>query len=128
MRDALVGRVGSDERDVRQAVLVARLGEIGPLLGGQIDYYESVGAVLLGLLAKVVDPELIERVVVPHENDGYGKALGPRGLDHLETLDDVRRPGLDGHLIRLLDGRAIGLGVRVGDAKFDDGRSALLHA
>ena len=42
-------------------------------------------------------------------------------------MHDVGGAGLDGYLVRLLDGRSVGLGVGVGDAEFDDCGSSLLH-
>mmetsp|Transcript_23587 Transcript_23587/g.35848 ORF Transcript_23587/g.35848 Transcript_23587/m.35848 type:complete len:754 (+) Transcript_23587:16-2277(+) len=125
--DALIGRRGRDEGNIGQSVLVAALGERGSLLRGQINDDESVGTMLLGLFAHVLDAVLEEGVVVSHEYDGYGEALFAGGGDHGEALVHVGGAGLDGDLVRLLDGGAISLGIGVGDAEFDDGGSTLLH-
>mmetsp|Transcript_16550 Transcript_16550/g.30032 ORF Transcript_16550/g.30032 Transcript_16550/m.30032 type:complete len:523 (+) Transcript_16550:478-2046(+) len=125
--DALIGGGGGDEGDVGEAVLVAGFGEVGTLFWREVDDDESVGSVLLGLLAHVLDPELEEGVVVPHENDGDGEALGSRLLDHSEACGHFGGSGLDGDLICLLDGCAVGLGIRVWNAEFNDGSSTFLH-
>jgi hypothetical protein len=55
-----------------------------------------VGTGLLGGLDDLVFAEGAEGVVVAHEHDGHGEALGPRLPDELEGLGQ-RHSALQGH-------------------------------
>mmetsp|Transcript_12442 Transcript_12442/g.29425 ORF Transcript_12442/g.29425 Transcript_12442/m.29425 type:complete len:608 (-) Transcript_12442:233-2056(-) len=126
--DAIVRRGRGDEGDVGKAVLAAGGGQLGPLLGGQIDDDEAVGSLLLGLRAQIFQAELEEGVVVPHEDDGDGQAHVAGLLHHGEAGGYLRRSSLDGDLVGLLDGGAVGLRVGVRDAQLDDRGPSLLQS
>mmetsp|Transcript_21358 Transcript_21358/g.43101 ORF Transcript_21358/g.43101 Transcript_21358/m.43101 type:complete len:292 (+) Transcript_21358:1229-2104(+) len=118
--DALVRTGGGDERDVGQIVLLAGGRELDALLGWKVHDDEPVGSGLRGFGAELLDSVLEEGVVVSHEDDGDGKALLTGLLDHLEALGDLGGAALDGNLVGVLDGGAVGLGVGVGDSKLND--------
>ena len=125
--DASIGGGGSDEGDIGKTVLAAGGGQLGALLGGEIDDDESIGAVLLGLRAEIFQSVLEEGVVVAHEDDGDGQAHIAGLLHHGEAGGNLGRSPLDGNLVGVLDGGSVGLRVGVRDAQLDDGRSSLLQ-
>mmetsp|Transcript_19269 Transcript_19269/g.55459 ORF Transcript_19269/g.55459 Transcript_19269/m.55459 type:complete len:539 (+) Transcript_19269:544-2160(+) len=125
--DAIVRGGRGDEGDVGQAVLAAGGRQLGSLLGGQIDDDEAVGPVLLGHGAQILEAVLEEGVVVPHEDDGDRQAHVAGLLHHGEAGGNLRRSPLDGDLVGVLDGGAVGLRVGVRDAQLDDRGPSLLQ-
>mmetsp|Transcript_14468 Transcript_14468/g.31799 ORF Transcript_14468/g.31799 Transcript_14468/m.31799 type:complete len:665 (+) Transcript_14468:311-2305(+) len=125
--DPLVRGGGRDEGDETDPLLLASPGERLALLRGKIHDDEAVRTRGFGRLRKGLEAVLVERVVVAHEDDGDGEAPATGLRDHREALIQFGRAAGDGDLVRLLDRRAVRLGVRVRNSQFDDGGTSLLH-